>query len=171
MHYITAIGLLIFFFIFKWCLEVLEASNCNFGSRNGFYAPKLVRNDILQLIIGLLVKNIFCSKVRWWPSWIVCSFRPSATCILKYQLVDIHQSIFHLNAFKNEFHWETSGWNKWILAFYCDRWRPFWFLRSTKFRPLFSREDSSLFFEKTETIVKPQYCRRLVTKSWFWTLL
>ena len=29
--------------------------------------------------------------------------------LLKYKLADLHKSIFHLNAFNNEVHWETRG--------------------------------------------------------------
>ena len=37
------------------CFELHVAYNCKLWSRNGFHAPKLVRNNISHLIIGLVV--------------------------------------------------------------------------------------------------------------------
>ena len=101
-----------------WCLKVTEAYDCNLMNINGLYVLKLVRNDILQLIMRFLSKNLFCSKGRWRSSWIFVIFGQTRNASFKIQTGDLHQSFFHLNALKNLVHWETTGWNKWILAFH-----------------------------------------------------
>ena len=77
----------------------------------------------------------------------------------KYYYCDLNKFISYINEFKNEFYWETSGWNKWILAFHRDQWRLFWILRYGKFRPPFQKRLRSLFFYKylklPKTTVKP----------------
>ena len=55
-----------------WCLKVTEAENCNFKSINGVHTTKLVRNDILHLIVGFLVEiDIFNmdagGHLGFWP--------------------------------------------------------------------------------------------------------
>ena len=76
----------------------------------------------------------------------------------KYYYYDLVKSLSYMNAFKNKFHWETSEWNKWIIAFHRDRWWPFWLLRSRKFRPPFQKRHTSFFYKYLKvpkTTVKP----------------
>ena len=79
---------------FVWCLKVTEAYNCNLINRNGFYIPRLVRNDILQLNMWFLGKKIFCLKgvgghlgFLWFSA--------------KLKTGEPHKSIFYLNALKS----------------------------------------------------------------------
>ena len=46
-----------------WGFELPVAYNCNLRFRSGLHAPKIVRNDISHLIIGLLVKTWFFFKL------------------------------------------------------------------------------------------------------------
>ena len=62
------------FFYLYGKMECTETNNCKYSYRNGFHAPKLVRNDISQLIVGLLVNNLSCSKNRLQPSSIFTVF-------------------------------------------------------------------------------------------------
>ena len=66
----------------KWSIYGLKRVNSVFvkpgiiifKARKGFYTSKLIRNDILHLIIRVLV-YLFFQDGRQWPSWILPIFK------------------------------------------------------------------------------------------------
>ena len=129
---------------------------------NGLYAPKLVRNDILQLLRRFLIKNQFCSKGRWRPSWIFVIFGQTRNASFEIKTGDLHKSFFHLNALKNLVHWRPLDEISEYLLFTCFDGGHFKFCALRNSAHLFRRR---LFFDKYLT------CQRLVTESWFWNQL
>ena len=51
--------------------KVIEALIYVNNARNGSYTIKLVRNDILHLIIGPLLKRLYFRYGQWRPFWIL----------------------------------------------------------------------------------------------------
>ena len=140
-----------------------ETHNLKNNPTNRFPTPKIYKKEVLHEILRESDQK-FAVYNRSHPVADASSYFGDINPISlrlygKYHYYDLNKFIFYINAFKNEFHWGISGWNKWILAFHRDWWRPFWILLSRKFRPPFKKRRRSLFFYKylklPKTTVKP----------------
>ena len=155
-----------------------KAHNFEHNPTNRFPTPEIYKKEVLHKILGQPDQKLAVYNGLHPVDDAFSYFRGINVTFLhlygENYYYDLNKSISYVNAFKNEFHWETTGWNKWILAIHRDWWRPYWILRFKTFCLPFQKRRRSFFFTNTLRYLKQSSnvtCRRLVSESWFWTLL
>ena len=90
--------------------------NCKNNHTNRFPTLKIYKKDVLHESLGQQDKKIVVSNIL---NPVAGAFSYFGGIHLKfvhlcgkYYYYDLNKSISYINAFKNEFHWESGGWNK-----------------------------------------------------------